>query len=68
MAGISRGFSGAIQAARSGFNTFLRANREARAKAALSSLEQNQAKVSSSAAEFIAATTTYLPQAFDPCP
>jgi hypothetical protein len=68
MAGISRGLSGAMQTARSGFNTFLRANREARAKAALNTLEQNQAKVTSSAADFIAAATTYLPQAFDPCP
>ena len=67
MAGISRGLSGAFQAARSGFNTLLRANKEARAKAALNTLEQNQAKVSSAAAEFIGATTTYLPQANDPC-
>ena len=51
-----------FQAARTGFDTFLRAQREAKAKAAVNSLEQNQAKLKTAAAEFVAVTTTYLPQ------
>ena len=62
MAGIFKGFSGAFQALRNGAGSFVRASQEARAKAAANSLEQNKAKVTTTAADFVAVTTTYVPQ------
>ena len=62
MAGFSRGLSSAFQSLRSRVDGFLRVSQEARARAAANSLEQNKAKVTTTAAEFVAVTTTYLPQ------
>ncbi len=59
---FSRGISGISQALRGGADQLVRLSREAKAKVAANSLEQNQSRLSYAAAELYALTTTVLPQ------